>query len=1191
MEDNLKIFAGLKGVDLDIESILEDIALTSKRDSKMNELSGGQRRKVSIGVSLVGNPKYIFLDEPTTSLDPFSRRKIWDILLKIRNNRVIILCTHYMDEADILADRKMIISNGRIRCLGSSVYLKNHFNMKYFLNIETKMKYKDEIGRIISNYIPDAIYSDLDSRSISYTKNDNGKEDQINCLTWTLPMSSTNNYSDLFTELESLKGKLINRISLDSPYLEDLFIRLTSEVFEKKNITDNSKNDVHSDLQSNQLMSEEDEQLPKLNNVQNPTFFNKTMRLVKYRFIISLRDRMFLFIYVIVPIIVIGLFVNILKDSFRGNKTIELGDRIVSSPKMYIGNQFNYALNNSNINDTLTGDIIQNTILTSINVENTDKEWLPSLYLEYDLFNETKEEVSLKVEKSIKKEKNSNINLTYYNTIEMDILGQFPDIDLNSELYSKLVENPNLYNNPNIDPFQYYNFNSYSKPKDLDLSSKPNSYYISSFNINLTNNTYEFDIYYNDTLSHSIPVTINVLSNALLSLNGIPEQIVTHSHPLSKKDNLTFFNNEKILIMVLSACIIFVIGFFGPMIIQERKEKLLKLLNLSGITNKSYLLATFVVNWILLYILVLFIIVVSAIFGLKVFHNFMNVVILAIVLIPCCFSTIAFQYLVSFSFNNDLSYLLNILINFLPVAIFLSEIVDYEIVYELTYDPFLSFKNELYRTFLSTVIPLYNIPMAIFKMIKFYMFRNENHIEINFLSLFKVKNGFLLNFVSSIISFLVVTFIANVVFNNNKIMHKNRIGKRSKKDIEKNILRLKELDDDLYKEYQRVTKEPIQHDSLPSISIQKDNTDENREREIIIKKEKSSVIPIRVINVGKEYELKNISDPNKIVNKVNDKDTKYGEYHYSDYNSGLVVTSLKNVTLGINSQECFGLIGPNGSGKTTLLNIITYNHAQSVGSVYYDDIENVDIKEDHFMMGYCSQNDVLWEELTLYEHLIMFIYLRGYSKEKSKKYAKMYMEFCRIEDHKDKYPHELSGGTRRKLCILIALIGFSNKIMLDEPSSGVDPATRRYIWNILTNYKHNEDSLLVLTTHSMEEAEILCDRIGMLVNGELLALGTANQLKMKFGNKYMLDIQCTDAKLIDDWIKKDIPLMINEVVCEFKSDKRLKYMFQVTDNHGEIFKVMENYKTRGVVIDYSFSQNTLEDVFLKFAQFQENQEI
>ncbi|OUM59225.1 hypothetical protein PIROE2DRAFT_47273 [Piromyces sp. E2] len=325
---------------------------------------------------------------------------------------------------------------------------------------------------------------------------------------------------------------------------------------------------------------------------------------------------------------------------------------------------------------------------------------------------------------------------------------------------------------------------------------------------------------------------------------------------------------------------------------------------------------------------------------------------------------------------------------------------------------------------------------------------------------------------------------------------------------------------------------------------------------------------------------------------IRNENSKYGDFHFSDYASGIVVTSLKDVSLGINPRECFGLIGPNGSGKTTLLNIIAGNFTQGTGKVYYDNVESIKIKEDHLMIGYCAQNDILWEELTLFEHLVMFIHLRGYSRSESKRLANRYIDFCKIGEHKNKYPHELSGGTRRKVCILLALICFTNKVMLDEPSSGMDPATRRYIWNVLTNYKHHEDSSIILTTHAMEEAELLCDRVGMLVNGELLAIGSPTHLKMKFGNTYTLDIHCPDVTVVDEWIKKDIPKMNEEgVSCEIKSDKRIKYTFKMTDHHSEIFKVMEEYKVKNVVTDYSYSQTSLEDVFLKFAGRQENQEM
>jgi len=595
----------------------------------------------------------------------------------------------------------------------------------------------------------------------------------------------------------------------------------------------------------------------------------------------------------------------------------------------------------------------------------------------------------------------------------------------------------------------------------------------------------------------------------------------------------------------------------------------------------------------------------------------MNITIILILLILCCISTVVFQYFIRFGFNEDIiSYLLYVLINFIPMILTINNILENELLSEIvSTEEVFDYKSEIYKLFVSIFFPIFSIPHAFFKVIKLHVLRDINHEQINFSNLFKVHNGMLMMIISNLISIVFYSiFIVNQIKNLNRDRVKT-ISERTKKDIEANEIKLKELDDDVYREYQRVVNAnalPTQ-EQASSVSIQKDSekmnhdyndSHEDSHDEMIIKKEvhvninnvqkeKSATIPIRVVNVGKEHTcFKEISDPDKALELVNNKNPKYGDYHYSDYSSGLIVTSLKDVTLGINQHECYGLIGPNGSGKTTLLNIITYNSTQTVGKIYYDDVESTAIKEDHLMMGYCPQNDILWEELTLYEHLVMFIYLRGYTRKESHRLAEKYMEFCKIEDHKNKYPHELSGGTRRKLCILIALISFSNKIMLDEPTSGMDPATRRYIWNVLTNYKHHENSMIVLTTHSMEEAEILCDRIGMLVNGELLATGSPIHLKLKFGNTYTLEIQCTDAKLVDEWIKKDIPrINQKEMICEFKSDKRVKYTFKIMDHHGEIFKTMENYKTKGIVIDYSFSQTSLEDIFLKFANYQENQEM
>lgn len=116
-----------------VDDILKDIDLEEKRDVLAKKLSGGQKRKLSVGIALIGDPKIIFLDEPTAGVDPYSRRHMWSLLKQRKEGKVILLTTHFMDEADILADRKAIMSKGSLRCYGSSLFLKNRFGLGYHL--------------------------------------------------------------------------------------------------------------------------------------------------------------------------------------------------------------------------------------------------------------------------------------------------------------------------------------------------------------------------------------------------------------------------------------------------------------------------------------------------------------------------------------------------------------------------------------------------------------------------------------------------------------------------------------------------------------------------------------------------------------------------------------------------------------------------------------------------------------------------------------------------------------------------------------------------------------------------------------------------------------------------------------------------------------------------------------------------
>ncbi|NXX41500.1 ABCAA protein, partial [Tricholaema leucomelas] len=138
VKENLKTFAEIKGikakeVEREVQNILELLDISNIQDTQAEKLSGGQKRKLSIGIAMLGNPQVLLLDEPTAGLDPLSRHRVWSLLKEHRAGRVILFSTQFMDEADILADRKAFISQGRLKCVGSSLFLKKKWGLGYHL--------------------------------------------------------------------------------------------------------------------------------------------------------------------------------------------------------------------------------------------------------------------------------------------------------------------------------------------------------------------------------------------------------------------------------------------------------------------------------------------------------------------------------------------------------------------------------------------------------------------------------------------------------------------------------------------------------------------------------------------------------------------------------------------------------------------------------------------------------------------------------------------------------------------------------------------------------------------------------------------------------------------------------------------------------------------------------------------------
>ena len=138
--EHMRMFCKIKGipnneVDTVTNKLLTDVGLIDVINARAGSFSGGMKRRLTVAMSVIGDPKIIFMDEPTTGMDPVSRRDVWSLIQKLKKNKVIILTTHSMEEADILSDRIGIISEGRLKCVGTPLFLKNTFGTGYRVNI------------------------------------------------------------------------------------------------------------------------------------------------------------------------------------------------------------------------------------------------------------------------------------------------------------------------------------------------------------------------------------------------------------------------------------------------------------------------------------------------------------------------------------------------------------------------------------------------------------------------------------------------------------------------------------------------------------------------------------------------------------------------------------------------------------------------------------------------------------------------------------------------------------------------------------------------------------------------------------------------------------------------------------------------------------------------------------------------
>ncbi|MEK6742194.1 MAG: ABC transporter ATP-binding protein [Nitrospirota bacterium] len=212
-----------------------------------------------------------------------------------------------------------------------------------------------------------------------------------------------------------------------------------------------------------------------------------------------------------------------------------------------------------------------------------------------------------------------------------------------------------------------------------------------------------------------------------------------------------------------------------------------------------------------------------------------------------------------------------------------------------------------------------------------------------------------------------------------------------------------------------------------------------------------------------------------------------------------IVKAVDGIDFAIAPGECFGFLGPNGAGKTTVMRIISCFLPPTSGTVT---VFGTDVTREpsaiKARLGVMPQEDNLDPDLSLFENLIVYARYFDIPKKKSVPIADELLTFVELQDRGRMNIKELSGGMKRRLLLARSLVNSPEILILDEPTTGLDPHSRRAVWEKLNKLKFNNTTLL-LTTHYMEEAERLCDRVAIMDSGRIITIDTPQNLMLLHG--------------------------------------------------------------------------------------------
>ena len=292
------------------------------------------------------------------------------------------------------------------------------------------------------------------------------------------------------------------------------------------------------------------------------------------------------------------------------------------------------------------------------------------------------------------------------------------------------------------------------------------------------------------------------------------------------------------------------------------------------------------------------------------------------------------------------------------------------------------------------------------------------------------------------------------------------------------------------------------------------------------------------------------------------------------YNNGF--KALKSVNLNIKKGEIFAMLGPNGAGKTTLISIICGIVKPSSGKVSVDGFDIIDdYRETRSKIGLVPQELTLEQFETVFNNVS---YSRGlYGKKPDPIHIEKILKDLSLWDKKDLRLNQLSGGMKRRVLIAKALSHEPSILFLDEPTAGVDVELRQDMWKVVEELRKTGVTI-ILTTHYIEEAEAIADRVGVINQGEIIVVDQTKELLKKMGHKKLtIDLQDEISKVPESLIKYNLKLN--------KDNMSVDYTYNVQEKQTGITNLLQDLKEAGLKLrDLKTEQSTLEKIFVSLVK-------